>query len=79
VKIHKGLRSERAVLLIQMTTKFCLRNNKGIIYSKVLGVYEVIILKIIFDNGGVICWIRLSWLQIFIECFIGTDMSVCVP
>ena len=35
-----------------MTTKFCLENGKGIIYSKVLDVYEVIILKLIVDNWG---------------------------
>jgi len=45
-----------------MTTKFCLRNNKGIIYSKELGVYEVIILKMVFDNWGcnMFDWIELA-------------------
>jgi hypothetical protein len=35
-----------------MTTKFCLGNNKGIIYLEVLDVCEVIILKLIVDNWG---------------------------
>jgi hypothetical protein len=35
-----------------MTTKFCLGSSKGLIYSKVLDVNEVIILKLIADNWG---------------------------